>query len=417
MTIRFSARTTCSALFVLLAAATARTASAAPCGDLPSPVYITGSSAVQPLLAGLASALSNATPPITIIYQKGGSCVGVNAVVKAQPITGTGTYWPGTVSDAGAAISATCDLPAGGDAGAGQAVDIGASDVFATSCPNVAAADVTAASIGDFWGPNQVMTFVVPKNAQGQLNISAEAAYLTFGKASGAKVVAPWTSGTSLAIRNASSGTQTMLGKAIRLDAASWVGVDEASSQGVETAIKQANDTSTTPAQWLGILSTGEADRDRSFAKVLAFQPFGSACAFWPDTSLTSFDKKNVRAGLYPVFGPLHLLTKVDGTGAATGAVAKKIVEYFTGAQTPPAGEAQLIDLEIANYTVPQCAMTVSRTSEMGTLTSYKPAKACGCYFDAKVPGGSAPASCVACPAGTCADATKTCNYGYCEAK
>jgi ABC-type phosphate transport system substrate-binding protein len=414
MMMRTRARTAISAVVALGAFSLVREAAAVPCSTLTNPVYVTGSSAVQPLMASVAAALSQAATPITIIYQKGGSCVGVNAVVKGQTIAGTGTYWTG--ADGGVPIASTCDLPAA-DAGVGQAVDIGASDVFAVSCPAVAAADVTAASVGDFWGPNQIMVFVAPKAATQVKNISAEAAYLTMGKALTGKVVSPWTDGNALAIRNASSGTQTMIGKAIHLDAASWFGVDKGSAQNVEAAIKTANDTSSTPQTGLGIVSTGEADNDRAFMKVLAFQPLGGKCAFWPDSSLTSFDKANVIVGDYPIFGPLHLLTKVDASNVPVNANAAKIVSYFTGTADPPGGPTQLLDLEIANHTVPQCAMKVKRTSEMGDLAAYKSDKPCGCYFAAKVPGGAAPASCTACPNGNECSATQTCSYGYCEAK
>jgi hypothetical protein len=98
---------------------------------------------------------------------------------------------------------------------------------------------------------------------------------------------------------------------------------------------------------------------------------------------------------------------------------AATIISYFAGTSDPPGGPTQLIDLEIANYTVPQCAMKVKRTSEMGDLASFKPDKPCGCYFAAKVPGGAAPASCKVCtPTGNeCTAATQICSYGYCEAK
>ena len=67
---------------------------------------------------------------------------------------------------------------------------------------------------------------------------------------------------------------------------------------------------------------------------------------------------------------------------------------------------------------VPPCAMTVKRTSEMGPLQAYSPPAACGCYFEATVPDGQAPASCRSCvgPA-DCAGDRPACNNGYCEAQ
>ena len=119
--------------------------------------------------------------------------------------------------------------------------------------------------------------------------------------------------------------------------------------------------------------------------------------ALWPDTSLTSFDKINVRRGDYTIFGPLHLLAKVSSMGGdPTNPVVKLIMNYFTGKADPPGGKTQLIDLEIKNYTVPQCAMYVKRSTEMGPLTPYTPDVPCHCYFEKKATG-TAPSSCKSC--------------------
>jgi hypothetical protein len=385
------------------------------CNDpsLPSPIYVYGSSAVKPLMAALGNSLWSQN--ITVVYvDKGGSCDGVNAIVSGNLVSGTGLYYPGTFDEAGAPAVANCNIPLPEGGAGGQAVHIGVSDVWAESCPNVT---VDYSKVGDFIGPNQVMTFVVPQNAMAVKNISAEAAYFVMGKPASAKVVAPWLDANNLAVRNQRSGTQTMIGKAIRLDGALWLGKDAASSGGVENILRDAN-SSASPGTYLGILSTGEADRDRGFLKVLAFQELGKKCAFWPDSSLTTFDKINVRRGDYAIFGPLHLLTKVSSQGGdPTDPTVKKIMDYFTGKADPPGGKTQLIDLEIKNYTVPQCAMQVKRTTEMGPLSAYTPETPCGCYFE-KMATGTAPASCKTCTTATdCTGANMVCGYGYCEAK
>jgi hypothetical protein len=78
-----------------------------------------------------------------------------------------------------------------------------------------------------------------------------------------------------------------------------------------------------------------------------------------------------------------------------------------------------IIDLEIANHTVPQCAMKVRRTRELGPYSPSNDPNPCGCYFDAHIPGGTAPASCKTCTTTPeCGDAgNMICSYGYCEAK
>jgi hypothetical protein len=387
---------------------------AADCSTLtPPPVYVYGSSAVKPLIAALGASLYGT---VNIVYiDKGGSCDGVNAIVKGNLAGGTGLYYP-SADDAGTPVVANCDVPIPEGGAGGVPVDLGVSDVWPETCNVVTDYNV----VGEFHGPNQVMTFVAPKKADAVNNISAEAAYYVMGQPDNAKTILTWTDTTKLAIRSASSGTQSMLGKAIRLDASLWHGHNSGNSQGVETALSTANMNDAMPETTLGILSTGEADNDRAFLKVLAFQDFGSKCAFWPDLSLTTFDKTNVRNGSYPVWGPLHLLAKVASKGAfPTNATVSDIVKYFTGDKVPPGGAKQLIDLEIKAHTVPQCAMTMTRDTEMAPAKAYKPPQPCGCYFESKVAGGGM-MKCTACQMDAdCADAgaNMQCSFGFCEAK
>ena len=397
------------------ATSVASTSSAASCGDLTNPVYVTGSSAVEPFIKILGAALYSTGT--TIVYQKPGSCVGVDAIVKGAPISGTAQYYPVAGADGGAPAGVDCDVPAG-DAAADRLADLGVSDVFPSSC---AGGTADPATVGDFWGPNQVMVFVTPKKVTAQLNISAEAAYFVMGQPETGKTVAPWTDATKLAVRNFKSGTQTMIGAAIGLDANAFKGTDSMSAGGVQNAVNAGQNTDPAPEKVLGILSTGESDNNRSTMKVLAFQDRGQKCSFWPDSSLTTFDKKWVRTGEYPIWGPLHLLAKVASAGAApTNPEVAKIISYFTGTAVVPGGtKTTLLDLEIAAHTVPQCAMKVKRAKEVGPYSANTPADPCGCYFDFKATG-AAPTSCKTCTdTADCADggANLVCSYGYCEAK
>jgi hypothetical protein len=174
----------------------AHAAHAADCSTLPNPVYVTGSSAVQPFLAGIGTVLAAGSTPVTIVYKKQGSCTGGDAIVNGTKMTGTATYWAANSSVSGE----TCDLPT-----TGQSADVGVSDVFWTSC---AGSSPLASDVGDFFGPVQVMTFVVPKASSHQ-SISAEAAYLTFGLGQAGK--SPWDDETVMWVRNAQSGTQSMI--------------------------------------------------------------------------------------------------------------------------------------------------------------------------------------------------------------
>jgi ABC-type phosphate transport system substrate-binding protein len=370
------------------------------CSALPGATFITGSSAVKPFIAGLGKALAGAAPVNqTLVYKGQGSCLGVDAIFNGTKITGTASYWDAT----GTELTCNLDLPAG------NAADVGVSDVFASSCAGVTGVPAT---VGDFFGPNQVMNFVVPA-ASSQALISAQAAYLVFGLgAMGA--ASPWIDESFIFQRSSTSGTQSMIAAAIRVPAVKWKGVTNATSGAVLTAVTM----SAQPEKTIGILSSDVADKARHTSppslKILAYQHFDQDCAWYPDSSSTSYDKLNVRDGHYPIWGPLHLFATIDAsTKLPVKPEAKTLVGYFTGAVATPAG-VNLLDVEIAASTVPACAMKVQRSSEVGDVTPFTPSAPCGCYFDFKATGSTTCATCA--QDSDCTGSAKHCRNTYCEA-
>jgi ABC-type phosphate transport system substrate-binding protein len=363
------------------------------CNTLPGSTYITGSSAVKPFMAGLGKALSGTT---TLIYKGQGSCVGVDAVISSTKITGTASYWDVTGTEK------TCNLDP-----AGVVADVGVSDVFATSCPGVAS---LPAGVGDFFGPNQVMELVVP-TASSQASISAEAAYFVFGFGK-AGMVTPWIDESQLFVRSPTSGTQQMLARAFNVPADKWKGMSLAKSGDVLTAVA----SSVSPEAAIGILSADVADANRDKVKTLAFEAFKQkTCGFWPDSTATSFDKRNVRDGHYPVWGPLHFFANVGANNVPTKPDAANLIGYFTGKAPVPAG-VNLLDLEVSAHTVPSCAMKVQRSTELGDVSPFTPADPCGCYFESKL-NGSPAMGCTACTKDAeCGGSATHCRHGYCEA-
>lgn len=371
-------------------------AQAGDCSALTNPIYVTGSSAVKPFLAKLGAALSTGAAPITIVYQSQGSCKGVEALtVDGTTISGTGTFWSSTVTG-----DQTCDLSLTGDA-----VDLGVSDVFATTCPNI----TVPADVADFFGPVQVMNFIVPK-AAAATSISAEAAYLAFGLGAAGEA-APWIDETVLFRRNESSGTQQMIAHAINVPANKWKGVDSGKSADLLTKVS----TSTVVDATIGIISSDFADQHRDAVKALAYQHYGQTCGFLPDSTPNALDKTNVRDGHYPIWGPLHMLAKVGGDGKPTNAAVANVVGYLSGTVTPPAG-FDPIAVAASASTIPLCAMAVSRTEELGALASTAPEGSCGCYYESLV--GTPNADCKTCANDSeCTEAGATkCNFGFCEA-
>jgi hypothetical protein len=389
------------------------------CTALPGYFIVSGSSAVQPTIAALGQKLG-AGGTTTLVYSKQGSCTGVAAILGAPPsAAGTAIYWDASTM---AKMPATCDMPAA------TPVDVGVSDVFATSCPTVKGGDLAKAGVGDFHNFfAQVMEFIVPGGPGGsdQTAISAEAAYLTFGF--GNSGATPWDNQSLFLIRNNTSGTQIMLSKAIGLDVSKWIGFDEGGAGTVFNDIKarQVPDPTDSskrvngdPKKMIGIVSSGEADADPVNVKRLAFQATGQSCAFWADSGLSERDKAYVRDGHYPVWGPLHVLAKVDENGDPTSAGAKLVIDFLGASDVE---DTSTLDLEIDANVVPLCAMNVTRNSELGALSSRQPEGACGCYFDSKRKAGGAPSECKVCTkaneATVCKGERTVCNYGFCEVK
>jgi hypothetical protein len=161
---------------------------------------------------------------------------------------------------------------------------------------------------------------------------------------------------------------------------------------------------------------------------------------------MTAGDKINVRQGRYEIWGPEHMVANVDGNGKPVGqnsntaAVQTVINALISTSQALPAssdagvpeggvttlGEAEVksIIAAISGPTtgfIPQCAMQVSRTTEIGPESSYAPPAACTCAFEAAA--GSSPGStCASRACTTNADCTgkagtPTCHFKFCEAE
>jgi hypothetical protein len=377
----------------------AREAAAVDCVALPAPVYVTGSTAAKPLLAEIGKFMAGQTPATTIVYRGEGSCTGVDAILSGTAIAGSGTTALSSWDSAGAELK--CDIAA-----PGVIAHIGISDVFASTCYQLPGG--LPASVADFLGPVQAMAFVTHRSSQ-ESAISAEAAYYVFGFGSQSNVP-PWTFEGLIFRRDALSGTQRMVGAAIKVPPERWKGSATTSSGDLLQKLMM----SAIPNQSIGILSAEVAQDNRTMVKVLAYQDFGQRCAVYPDLIEASNDKANVRSGLYPIWGPLHLFTRVNASGYPSNARAAEVIGYLSGTRPAPA-TLDLIKNEAQRHVVPQCAMRVRRSSEMGPPLPFAPEGACGCYYDKLATGATTCkpcASAVECPA-----IAPVCSYGYCEAQ
>jgi ABC-type phosphate transport system substrate-binding protein len=387
------------ALVVLTSATMAREARAQDCVFPANKVLIAGSTAIQPLIKGASGPLVT-VGDIDVYYANLGSCTGTVDFVTGLDLGGkTAAHF-----DA-AGVATNCTIPAGTKA------DLGVSDVFYASCGMGA----LPAGFADTQGPVQGMSFVVPRMST-QYGLVAEEGYFVFGFGTAGyqgMTVAPWSDQTKFAIRNAGSGTQQMTARAVGLsDGALMKGVDSMNSAGVSTALGMANVSAAAAEPAIGILASADYDNARMTLKTLAFQAFKQIHGYLPDFTETSFDKRNIREGKYAVWGPSHIIAAVGSDGKSTNPRVQNLIDYISLAK--PLGPASLLDVTINAHLVPQCAMKVKRTEEIGPLSPSGVAapNGCGCYMEEKLAAGSS--GCTACTSdATCG--TKKCNTGFCE--
>lgn len=391
------------------------------CSELTSAgtaVHITGSTAVKPFLQQIAQQL--APQNVFVVYTSTGSCVGVDAILNRTPMTTGASPAPAPsalVWDSPTSTGKACDLPA-----EGVTADLGISDVFAQTCPGFELADLDAQQIRDAHGPVQTMTFVVPASSD-QTSISAQAAYFVFGfgaeggvrDASGSAWL--WNDEAYILQRSGSSGTQAMLAAAIGVPADRWKGKKHATSDDVATDLQLAGADRETANKTIGILGAEYIDGRnlRAQLHMLAYRDTQQGCSFFPDSSATAHDKRNVRDGHYPIWSPVHLLYRADRDGnpanPVTRGVVNDIVGYLAGTKALPNG-VKLIDLYAQIGLIPECAMHVSRLKDGGNIVPAQPSNPCSCLFELKATGAT---SCKVCKVQGDCSASETCSQGYCE--
>ena len=386
MRIRMSPLGALGALGALIAIP--HTAAAADCPTFTDPIVVVGSSALAPLINAMQTVLGQQAAPTTLVYGTPGSCNGVVAVTADTTpagacaagacFSGSVSYYDPNATTASKIVSCTLTAPAH--------VDVGVSDVSASTCLQVASG--AANGVKDTPGPVEPMLFIVPKASftAGNKAITAEEAYFVFGFGAPGQAK-PWIVEADLARRNAQSGTQLTIAATIAVPAGVWKGVDKGGSGGVRDALIAAN-AGNSPGTAIGILGSDIYDINRDKLSALAFQAFHQKGAFFADSTATSFDKRNVRDGHYVNWTYLHMLARLDATGAPNAA-ARRFVDWVTGntASTPvPTSPTwDITALTIQAKLVPTCAMKVSRSTDGGSLSPFTPAADCTSTFETMV--------------------------------
>ncbi len=396
------------------------------CGDtsqLPSPVFLAGSSAFEPILSLLALQVK-AKQGISIIYSPISSCNGISSIYNDPslgfgtaplPLTATPHYYMQSPTDP--TVSAYCSCVLSGNTYA----SIGVSDVAFDSCQGV----TKPASLGEWLGPEQAMLIVVPEANVTTTAISAEQAGVIWGCGQTGNFP-PFNDNNAIQQRSSTSGTQIMVARNIGSSdgKGGYRTVPENAFKGNANSSSSALFSSLlsvpNPQTAIGFLANDFYSTHRAQLNSLAFRGFGQKYAYYADTDSTTDDLLNVREGRYMIQGPLHffapLTATLDGGAPAPNPAISLILDWLTGAvPIDSADPGSYVRTVSTNGDVPQCAMKVRISKDGGSFTPYTPPTSCDCAFrrakSLKIPAGT----CAPCTSdATCTGGTR-CQTGYCE--
>jgi hypothetical protein len=348
--------------------------------------------------------------PITIIYVTSGSCTNTLALYNNTPITTNPKFIPTQTEVPGwtASMAApTCN----NDLAGGKVPDIVNSNVFIEAC----AGQTKPADIKATQGPIQPYVFVVPKMST-QTAITAAEAYFVFGWVDGMGMgPGPWAFDAFKFIRPMDKSTLVSMAFNIKLDPGHWHGQHLPASGDVVTQLNM-NNTATNAEKSIGILGAEVYDKNRTTMTALAFKGFEQTKAYWPDSTVSAKDKKNVIDGHYMIWSPTVYLARYLPGMTQIAIKSQYIIDLILGKDVTPAADFDSLASVISVGLVPECAMHVDRCGEGTDLKPYTPAAPCDCYFQSKVQNNPTPPGCTVCSAGNpCA--TGVCRRGFCEAR
>ena len=382
------------------------------------------------LMKALARKLrDNTAKPITMVWTTSGSCTNIANFYNTATHKVTSTNpWNVSPSIADSGAWQTSDAPwTCTPAADGEAIDIANSALFNEACPN---GEPAPAAVHENTGAVQAYVLAVPE-ASSQTAITFEEAYFVFGFGAAAEL-APWTDPTVYFARSASKSTLIAWADQIGItDLTKMQGIKFDKSQSVVDALsgKAVNETTPPPGimtppitgneeKAIGLLGGDVYDANRSTLNILAYRALGQWAAYYPDSTSTSRDKKNVRDGHYVVWSPTVYMNYVDATThVANKPETQYVIDMIAGKDVTPAPNFDPSEVVARVGLVPLCAMKVTREHEQQALHGFTPAEDCTCKFESIVDA----TSCQTCTGtGACdrGDGTQgVCRANYCEVR
>jgi len=396
------------------------------CATLENPVYMTGTTAVTPVVQLFGARLRNVH--LTLLWNDlRDGCGSVSGFLSTAVDTSTVpvySYYTESTDATGKVVSYQCN------AARGQKADLVINDVGYSSC-NSGQAGALPATVAEFPGPVQGVVPIVPSGFFAYNDVMAEelqAMYICGPIANilGLTPILDY-SGTTSGLRELFARTIGFPGSA---SFGNWSG-NLTKDLTAETMVLEVSTSGT----GFGYSSTEFYDQYRDRVNALKVRGVGQKLAYWPDSDKTSTDKLNIREGRYTLQGTLRLVTSVDSNGVPTNPAVKHIIDWFQQNPIDPSLQLPFDVTEIyaKGGVVPRCAMKVTNDEDRAVFKHFKPAQPCHCAFQMLATGKASISGCVPCSggsagavdggvadggvtssAGTCA-ANQICSHGYCE--
>ena len=399
------------------------------CSTLENPIYMTGTTAVTPVVQLFGARLKNVH--LTLLWNSiNDGCGSVGTFLNFRP-NGVPVY--SYFQESPNAIGKTVPFQCNGDPN--KNADLVINDVAYSSCLNNPSLPATAA---EFPGPVQGVVPIVPSSFISYNDVMAEElqAMYTCGSSGGILGLNPI---YDYSDPTGNSGLRQLFARCIGVQSAASItnngGISYIGYSSGEAAKSMLIQVSSDPeGTAFGYTSTEYYDQYRNLVNALKVRSIIQKLAYWPDSDSSSPDKLNIREGRYTLQGTLRLVTSVDGTGVPTNPTVKNIIDWFQVNPVDPGAQLpfDMIQIYANSGVVPRCAMKVSNDGDKAVFKHFKPAQPCHCAFQVLATGKTSIPGCVPCggsagsvdggvvdggvtsTAGAC-PADQICSHGYCE--
>jgi hypothetical protein len=404
------------------------------CSTLPNPIYMTGTTAVEPMVRHLGAKLRQLPVPQTLLWNSGLDGCGA---VDGLAFPGTTTVFQSTFNYYDEPPAAQVDggapkiTPLACNATLSKYADLVINDIFWTSCAEASSAPEFAtlpADYKEFQGPVQGLVPIVQSSYYYYSDLMAEELLDIYACGRNANILT-FTNNSDIFDYCFNSGIKALWDNSLGHPVSAFSApINNASCPTALGMIALINSGSMSDD--IAYTSTEVYDENRDAVRALKVRGLNQKLAYFPDTTLSDFDKINIREGRYTIQGALKLVAHVstidgggDGQSMPDNPAAKRMIDWLQG--NPVDSSLQLpfdiIDVYAHSGVVPQCAMKVTKDTDAPMFRPYQPDNPCSCYFQIQATGKAIIPGCTPCQdSSTCPDG-KTCYFhgipaqGYCE--